>query len=186
MVTPVSPLTTKRDRVSLARMTRIILLGPAGSGKTNLARRLGERTGVPVVCLDDIWRPEWGKEDVPVFRALLVKAHGDESWISDGNFAAASFDIRLPRATLIVWLDRPRWLCAMRATGRIFRKASDHRIGGLMKVLRFIAKFERVNRPLIERLRIAHGPEVPVIHLRSDRDIDAFVRDYSLQARAPE
>ncbi len=184
MVTPVSPLTAQYGRVSLARMTRIVLLGPAGSGKTTLARKLGERAKLPVICLDDIWRPEWTKDDVTGFRALIVTSHAGERWVSDGNFAAATFDIRLPRATLIVWLERPRWLCALRAMGRVFRKDSDHRAGGLVKVLRFIANFERVNRPLIERLRIEHGPHVPVVRLKSGREIEAFVRDWVAKAAA--
>jgi adenylate kinase family enzyme len=175
MVTPVSPLTDKLSRVSLAWMTRIMLLGSAGSGKTRLARRLEARTGLPVICLDNVWRPEWGKDDVPAFRVLMVEAHAREYWISDGNFAAATFDIRLPRASLVVWLDRPRWLCALRATTRIFRQDSDHRLSGLTKVLRFIRNFDRVNRPLIETLRIKHGAKVPVIHLKSDREIEAFL-----------
>jgi len=91
---------------------RIVLLGCAGAGKTTLARRLGERSGMPVVCLDAIWRPDWGPNDVERFRALLVEAHAGDAWISDGNFALATFDIRLPRADLIVWLDRPRLRCA--------------------------------------------------------------------------
>lgn len=182
MVTPVSPLTSQSGRVSLARMARIVLLGPAGAGKTTLARQLGERAKLPVICLDDIWRPEWSNDDVPAFRALMVESHAGERWVSDGNFAAATFDIRLPRATLVVWLDRSRWHCALRAVGRVFRKNSDHHMGGLMKVLRFIAKFERVNRPLIETLRLKHGGGVPVIHLRNDLEIEAFVREVTARA----
>jgi hypothetical protein len=86
---------------------------------------------------------------------------------------------------LIVWLDRPRWQCTLRAIGRVFRGDSNHRIGGLVKVLRFIANFERVNRPRIEALRIKHGPRVSVAHLKSDREIEAFVRDFSPVAKAP-
>ena len=39
---------------------RIVVLGCAGSGKTTLAQRLGERTGAPVICLDAVWQPHWG------------------------------------------------------------------------------------------------------------------------------
>jgi adenylate kinase family enzyme len=156
-------------------MSRIVVLGCAGSGKTTFARRLGERTGAPVVCLDAIWQPHWGKDDAPNFRTLMKEAHAGETWISDGNFAQVTFDIRLPRATLVIWLNRPKMLCAWRAITRVFEPGEEHRIGSLAKVLRFIWNFDRINRPLIEAQRIAHGPDVPVRRLTNDREIAAFL-----------
>jgi adenylate kinase family enzyme len=156
-------------------MSRIVVLGCAGSGKTTLAQRFGERTGAPVISLDAIWQPQWTTDDVPNFRILMKQAHAGESWISDGNFAVATFDLRLPRATLVVWLDRPKLFCAWRAITRVFQPGEDHRIGGLAKVLRFIWSFDRINRPLIETQRIAHGPNVPVCRLKSNREIAAFL-----------
>jgi hypothetical protein len=102
-------------------------------------------------------------------------AHAGDAWISDGNFALATFDIRLPRASLVVWLDRPRLLCAGRSIARVFQKGEAHRIGGLAKVLRFIWNFDRINRPLIEANRIAYGPDVPVLRLKNSRSIAAFL-----------
>ena len=156
-------------------MTRIILLGCAGSGKTTLARALGARTGTPVICLDDIWQRHWGPDDVDGFRETLKKAHAGESWISDGNFAAATFDIRLPRADLVVWLDRSRWVCAWRAILRVFRRGEAHRPKDLMRVLRFIWGFKQRNRPLIELTRIQHAPGIAVVRLANDRQIAAFL-----------
>jgi adenylate kinase family enzyme len=156
-------------------MSRVIILGCAGSGKTTFARRLGARIGAPVICLDAIWRPHWTKDDVPVFRMLMKEAHAAETWISDGNFAQATFDIRMPRATLVIWLDRPKAFCARHAITRVFRRGEEHRIGGVIKVLRFIWNFDRINRPLIEAQRIAHGPDVPVRRLTNDREIAAFL-----------
>jgi adenylate kinase family enzyme len=154
---------------------RIVLLGCGGAGKTTLARRLGERSGAPVICLDALWRPEWGRGEVERFRTMLVEAHAADAWISDGNFALATFDIRLPQADLVVWLDRSRLVCAWRALGRVFRPGEAHRLGGLGDVLRFIWGFERINRPRIEAARLEHGPDVPVVHLRNDREIAAFL-----------
>ncbi len=156
-------------------MTRIVILGCAGSGKSTLANRLGVRTGAPVICLDAVWRPEWRQNDVAEFRALVKKAHEGEAWVSDGNFAAATFDLRLPRATLVVWLDRSKLFCTGHVVLRVFRRDNDHRIGGLAKVLRFIWNFDRINRPLIEANRIAHGASVPVCRLTNGREIAAFV-----------
>ena len=156
-------------------MSRIVVLGCAGSGKTTFARRLGERTGAPVISLDAIWQPQWTDDDVANFRTLMKQAHAGEAWISDGNFAVATFDIRIPRATLVVWLDRSRLFCAWHAITRVFQPAHEHRIGGLVKVLRFIWNFDRINRPLIEAQRIAHGADVPVVRLTNNREMDAFL-----------
>lgn len=157
-------------------MRRIVILGCAGSGKSALARMLGEVTGLPVVCLDSIWQPHWTKDDVPRFRKLIADAHADDGWISDGNFAVATFDLRLPRADLVVWLERPRLGCAWRAIRRVFRQGEAHRFRNLNRVLAFIWNFDRVNRPLIEETRAEHGPSVPVMRLRNDDEIAEFVR----------
>jgi hypothetical protein len=159
-------------------MVRIAILGCAGTGKTTLARLLGERTGAPVICLDDIWRPDWGEQDVPRFRSLIKKAHAGDEWISDGNFALASFDIRLPRATLVIWLERPKLSCIWRVVTRVFKRGEFHRIGGLPDVLAFIWKFDRVNRPRIEAMRVSHGPDVPVRRLTGNRDIAMFLSSH--------
>ncbi len=156
-------------------MARIVILGCAGSGKTFLARQLGELTRARVVSLDAMWHPLWGEKDVPVFRTLVEKEHAGDAWISDGNFALATFDIRLPRATLIIWLERSRLSCTWRAIARVFKRGEAHQIGKLVEVLRFIWNFDRLNRPRIEAARLLHGPAVPVRRLASRRDIAALL-----------
>ncbi|HEX4301725.1 MAG TPA: hypothetical protein VHZ78_02960 [Rhizomicrobium sp.] len=132
---------------------------------------------MPFICLDDIWQPSWTAADTPGFRERIAAAHAGDAWISDGNFAALTFDLRLPRADLIVWLDRPRLGCAWRAFARVFRAGEPHRIGGLAKAMAFIWQFDRVNRPRIEAARRAHGPDIPIIPLTSKRRMEAFLRE---------
>jgi len=159
-------------------MARIVILGCAGSGKTTLAKKLGERTGSPVICLDAIWQPDWGQDDVPVFRELIKKVHSGDEWISDGNFALATFDIRLPRATLVIWLERSRLFCTWRVITRVFKPDEAHRVGKLHEVLAFIWRFDRVNRPRIEATRTSFGPDVPVRRLTGGRAIATFLSAY--------
>ncbi|WP_421932176.1 hypothetical protein [Phenylobacterium sp.] len=154
-------------------MTRIILLGCAGAGKTTLARRLAAATAAPLIDLDEIWRAR--SQTTPEFRDTLARLHAGEAWVSDGNFAAVTFDIRLPRADLVVWLERPRLVCAWRAISRVFRAGEMHRPGDLLTVLRFIWGFNRRNRPRIEAARAQYGAEIPVVRLRTDREVDDFV-----------
>lgn len=126
--------------------------------------------GATFICLDAIWQG-----DVPSFRAALEEAHQGEKWVSDGNFALATFDIRLPRATQVIWLELPRLASAWRVIKRVFRKGEPHRFKGLGKVFAFIWRFDRVNRPRIEAALAEHGPDVPVLHLRGSREVEAFL-----------
>jgi adenylate kinase family enzyme len=163
-------------------MARIVILGCAGTGKTTLARRLAERTGAPLISLDAIWQPQWNENDVPEFRGLIEQAHAGEAWISEGNFALATFDLRLPHATLIIWLERSKLFCTWHAITRVLKPGEAHRIGKLIDVLAFIWRFDRINRPRIEAARLSHGPHVPVLILTGDRDINAFVSSCSNNA----
>ena len=160
-------------------MKRIVVLGCAGSGKTTFSRRLGEVLCAPVICLDDLWNSDRAGASLPRFRQVLETMHAGDAWVSDGNFAQATFDLRLPRADLIVWLERPRPLCLWRAAGRVFRKGEAHQLRDLPKVLRFIWNFDRLNRPKIEAARQAFGASVPVMRLTNETETEAF-----LQARA--
>jgi adenylate kinase family enzyme len=132
--------------------------------------------GLPVICLDDIWQTSWSEADVPGFRTLVSDAHASDAWISDGNFARATFDIRLARADLVVWLEIPRMVCALRAVARVFRTGEAHKLRNLPRVLRYIRNFDRINRMLIENARADHGPDLPIVRLSERRTIDAFIR----------
>ncbi len=158
-------------------MHRVLVLGCAGVGKTTFSRRLGERLGVPVICLDEIWRREWTSDDVPTFRVMLEEAHAGEAWVSDGNFAKATFDLRLPRADMVIWLEQPRWVCAWRVVARTFRKGERPRFGDVIKVLSYIWSFDAVNRPWIEEQLAQHGPEVPLVRLETPRQIERLLFD---------
>ena len=145
---------------------RIILLGAAGAGKTTLARELALALGIPHLCLDEMWRSIQPAGDEAAFRRLIDETHAGLEWVSDGNFAKVTFALRAPRAELFVWLEPPRPLCLWRALRRTLRRAEFHCLRDFGKVARFIAGFERRNRPLIEGLRQQLAPDTPVIHLR--------------------
>ena len=150
---------------------RIVVLGCAGAGKTTLARRLGQALSAPVFVLDDLWVRLQPAGDTQAFRDHLRDLHRAEAWVSDGNFAAVSFDVRLMSADVIIWLERPRWVCLWRAVTRVLRAGESHRPGDVLKVWRFIWGFDRNNRPKIEAERQAFGPDIPVLRVRGDRGI---------------
>lgn len=173
-------------------MQRIVILGNAGSGKSTLARALGARLGLPVVHLDTLfWEPGWVEPDAELFRARVQAAVAPDAWVCEGNYARRTFDLRLPRADLIIWLDTPRLTCFRRVIVRsvLNRPRPDLPAGcteqlnrAFLTFLKFVWTFDKGYRPGIDAVRLAKGPQVPVLHLRGRRQIDAFV---SLPALPP-
>jgi adenylate kinase family enzyme len=166
-------------------MQRIVILGNAGSGKSTLARALGQRLRVPVIHLDALfWQPGWVEPDAEQFRNRVGAAVASDAWICEGNYARRTFDLRLPRADLIIWLDTPRLVCFTRVLLRsvMNRPRADLAPGckekldrAFLTFLHFVWNFDRGYRPGIEHMRLASGPHVPVLHLRGKRRIDAFL-----------
>jgi adenylate kinase family enzyme len=171
-------------------MRRIVILGNAGSGKSTLARRLGERLGLPVVHLDVLfWEPGWTEPDNEAFRARVRASIAGDAWISEGNYVGRTFDLRLPRADQVIWLDTPRLTCVRRVVVRsaLARPRGDLAEGckeGLIGTdfLPFLAytwNYDRKYRARIEAAHQAVAPDIPVVHLRGRRQIDAFVASLS-------
>ncbi|WDH25566.1 AAA family ATPase [Pseudomonas chlororaphis] len=166
-------------------MQRIVILGNAGSGKSTLARALGKRRNLPVVHLDTLfWEPGWVEPDAEQFRERVRAALAPAAWVCEGNYARRTFDLRLPRADLIIWLDTPRLTCFTRVIIRsvMNRPRPDLATGCTEKLdrafltfLRFVWTFDRDYRPGIEAVRLAIGPQIPTLHLRGSRQIAAFL-----------
>ncbi len=166
-------------------MQRIIILGNAGSGKSTLARELGKRLTAPVVHLDTLfWEPNWIEADNDIFRERIQQAIVSDRWICEGNYARRTFDLRLPRADLILWLDTPRTTCLRRELVRslLDRPRPDKPLGCKEKLdreflnfLNYCWNYDRVSRPGIEAARLAVAPQVPVVHLRSTRQVAEFL-----------
>jgi len=167
-------------------MHRIVILGNAGSGKSTLARELGRRLGLSVVHLDKLfWQPGWVEPDAEQFRQRVREAVASDTWVSEGNYARRTFDLRLPLADLVIWLDTPRRTCLRRVLIRslLNRRRPDMAPGCTEKLdreflnfLKYVWQFERGYRPGIEAVRLRVNPQVPTVHLRSAREVAAFLR----------
>lgn len=93
-------------------MERILIIGCGGAGKSTLAKKLGEKTGLPVVHLDQIyWSPgNWQHLEKDEFDALLMQELQNPRWILDGNFNR-TLELRLERCDTVVFLDFNRFTC---------------------------------------------------------------------------
>ena len=109
-------------------MERVMIIGCGGAGKSTLARKLGEKTGLPVVHLDQIWwEPgNWQHLEKPEFDGRLCAEMEKEQWILDGNFNR-TIEARLEKCDTVIYLDYPRIVCLKNWLGRVIRNWGHHR-----------------------------------------------------------
>jgi adenylate kinase family enzyme len=101
-------------------MKRVVILGRGASGKSTLARRLGEITGLPVMELDKVfWRSglvATPRDEWVAAQELLVARDG---WIIDGDLGQFdAVETRLRAADTVIFLDFSFLCCALRAIRR--------------------------------------------------------------------
>ncbi len=167
------------------RPERIVILGNAGSGKSTLSLMMGKKLDYTVTHLDKLfWNPGWIKPDPEEFRVKVTEATNTRVWISEGNYARRTFDLRLPKADLVIWLNTPRIICLIRVLIRSLRnkKRPDLPEGCTEKInyeffefLRYVWDFDEKYRPEIEKLRIKSGDNVPVIYLNNKNQLKYFL-----------
>lgn len=164
-------------------MERVIILGCGGSGKSTLARALGEKTGLPVVHLDQLfWRDNWQHISREEFDALLTVEAEKEKWIIDSNYNR-TIPLRLQKCDTAIYLDFPRWRCLKGVIkrfimnfGRVRPDMSPNCPEQLdWEFLQWIWNFNKDNRPeLYEMLEDASG--VNVVILKNRRQVAAFLK----------
>lgn len=102
-------------------MRKVLVIGSGGAGKSTLARHVAERTGLPLVHLDQLywhsgWRPTKNRDWDAVIESLISQ----DAWVMDGNYGR-TLARRLAACDTVVFLDRSRWLCLWRAIARWLR-----------------------------------------------------------------
>lgn len=133
---------------------RIVVLGPPGSGKTTLARRLGARHGLPVFHLDHVyWRPGWVAAPPAAFAAEVARIAALPAWVIDGHYID-TIGPRLAAADTLIHLDAPAWLCVARVLRRTLSSLGRVRPQGppgcpeqlTFEFLRYTATWNRMRR----------------------------------------
>ena len=103
-------------------MERDMIIGCGGAGKSTQARKLGDKTGLPVVHLDQIWwEPgNWQHIEKSEFDERLAEELRKPRWILDGNFNR-TIEARLAVCDTVIYLDYPRLVCLKNWLGRVIQ-----------------------------------------------------------------
>ncbi len=176
---------------------RVYITGGSGSGKTTIAERIGEATGLTVHHLDDIARegggrgPERSASEREADIAAIVAA---ASWIVEGIHTGWTQPL-LEAADVIVWLDN---VPTRRASGRVMRRVAGQAIAearrrkGRERFLR-MRDYARKMRELSVSLPDARAPkgallevlapyDAKVVRCRTDADVEAVVESLTTRA----
>ena len=163
-------------------MERIVIIGCPGSGKTRLARALGDKLGLTVVHLDRLWwKQGWENVTREEFDTRLENALKLDSWIIDGNYNR-TMDVRLEKCDAIIYLDYSRWACLwgmlQRVLGNYGKNRSDMPDGCPERFdwefVKFIWNFNENNR-VINYTRIAKYKHAKAIVLKNRKEARAFL-----------
>lgn len=101
---------------------RILIQGVTGSGKTTLARALGEAHGIPAIEVDALaWQPGWVKTPDDELAAAAAAIAATDEWVLDSAWSAIR-PVVLPRTELIIGLDLPASLTLLRLLQRTARR----------------------------------------------------------------
>ena len=147
-----------------------------GAGKSTFARRLRDKTGIPLYYLDMLWhKPDKTNITREEFDAGLNGIMKNEAWIIDGNYLR-TLEVRLQNFDTVFFLDYPLELCLEGARARTGKEREDFR--------QWILDFLRDQLPEIYELLEKYRDGKEIIVFRTREEADAYMRDMEIQVRS--
>jgi adenylate kinase family enzyme len=168
-------------------MTRVVVIGNAGGGKSTLARRLAEQRGLRHVEIDRLlWQDGWVLTPEDDYTRQHQAIIAQDEWIIDGLGRQNSIAERIGRATEIVLVDMPLWMHFWLAAERQVAWANgklEHKPAGIAQMpptrdlFRTIWQVDQEWMPDIRtRCTQAEAQGKLVTRLTSVDELDAFCR----------
>ena len=164
---------------------KVLVLGCSGSGKSTFAKKLAERTGLPLFHLDNLW---WKADRTHISRAefdqKLAEILAKDQWILDGDYSR-TYETRIRACDTIFILDYPEEVC---------RKGIEERIGTTRSDIPWIEQqldpqlvdlvnsYRTTNRPKLMAL-LDQYPEKACIIFSDRAKTDAWLADLSVPGK---
>ena len=163
-------------------MKRVIVIGSPGAGKSTFARKLRDKTGLPLYHLDNIWhrsdRTTISREEFDErLGAILAK----DSWIIDGNYSR-TLERRIKNCDTVFLLDYPLEVCLAGVNERIGKEREDcpwieREFDEEFR--QFIMEFPETRLPNIYRLLGQYGQGREIHIFRSRDEADEYLSEIS-------
>lgn len=106
-------------------MKRVVVTGSPGSGKSVLSLKLKEKTGLPLVHLDNVWwKPDRTHITREEFDAALADILKEDEWILDGSYSR-TFEPRIAACDTVILLDYDTDVCMRGIMDRVGQTRPD-------------------------------------------------------------
>lgn len=104
-------------------MKKVIIIGPAGAGKSTLATQLAEKLGVEHTELDSIHhQANWQPIDKNEFRRIVDEKTKADGWVFCGNYFSTLGLEFWQKADAVIWLNYSFPLVLRRLVKRTFNR----------------------------------------------------------------
>ena len=162
-------------------MTRVMVIGNAGGGKSTLCKLLGTTHALPCHAIDNIqWQPNWVPTPEPEFIVSHEAILSTPGWIIDGHGSWSSVERRLEEADTTIFVDHSIWVHYWWATKRQIKALFVGRADGpegcpmprvTIRLYRMMWWLHKEMRPKLLAAIETRRPHVRIIHLRSPEEL---------------
>jgi len=135
-------------------MKKVAIVGCGGSGKSHVARALGDVLGAPVTHLDAaFYDDEWNELPMEKFAAVQRDLVAQEKWVIDGNYNS-TLQVRLEACDTVVLMDVSTLAALWGVFSRQLRHGAGHKGNGVHNrihwgVIKYVATYRRKMRPRV-------------------------------------
>lgn len=158
-------------------MKKVIVIGSPGAGKSTFARKLRDKTNLPLYYLDMLWhKADKTTVSQAEFDARLRDILQQEQWIIDGNYSR-TLEMRLQACDTVFLLDFPVEVCLSGVESRIGKKRVDMpwiETEFDEEFKQWILDFPNIRLPKIYALLEKYKDDKEIIIFKSRKAADAY------------
>lgn len=162
-------------------MKKVMIIGCAGAGKSTFARKLRDKTNLPLYYLDMIWhKPDKTNISREEFDEKLQEIIQQEAWIIDGNYGR-TLEVRMKACDTVFLLDYPLDVCLEGAHARIGKEREDMPWQATEideEFVQWIKDFPKNEMPAVWELVEKYKYEKNIIIFRSREEAEEYLKCY--------